>query len=336
MRFLPHYRHSAWRLALVAMVAALFLIGCASNPEPGTPKLPPGFLQAEIPAGDLFGYLYVSQDPPATISLNLLGDLRAASLIDSASAASVDVGIGDLAAWVGPTLDAFGGRMTFSESVSTEVAVRVLSSQGEVDVWRDGRRVLFVRGYGDWSIGVNAALRSGNTRRFQDAYPETWELMGLLPADPPVEPVAAGFSRVSGGTLGEISLKTGLDLGSLSQAFGAINVTEIVFAAYADDTIAIPAQIDRDFLTESRVGAVIVARSTYPGFILSFFLNSFSDQIGLTEGPTIHGEEVLARELDGVHLLVKPIGNTIFLSIAPSRAMAEALMASAIGPQLEE
>ncbi len=305
---------------------------CTPNPESGMPKLPPGFLEAQIPAGDL----YLSQDPPSTISLNLLGDIQATSLADLSASVSVDVSVSDMAAWIGPNIDTYGGRVSFNESVSADVAVTVLSSHMDIDVWREGSHVLFVRGGGEWADGIKGALQSGDTQRFQDAYPDTWELMGLLPSEPPVEPMAAGFSSTSGNIMDDIAAKTGLNLGDLGEAFGAINVTEVVFAAYAGNAITIPGQINRDFLSNSRVGGIIVARSTYPGAILSFFLDSFSDQIGLGDGPTISGQEVLSRESDGVHLLLTTLGNTIFLSIAPSKAMAEALMASAIGPHLEE
>jgi hypothetical protein len=322
-------------VTLLAVVAAALLLGaCTANPEPGTPKLPPGFLEAGIPAGDLSGYLYLSQESSLVVSLDLLGDFQTTSLADLAGT-SVAVSISDIAAWVGPNLESFGGRVSFNATVSPDTAQAVLSSRVDFDVWRRDSQVLFVRGAGEWANGIKSSLQSGDTQRFQDAFPDTWALMGLLPSDPPATPVAAGFSSTSGGTLDELSSKMDLDLGGLSQAFGAINVTEIVFAAYANDAIIIPGQIYRDFLSSSRVGAIIVARSTYPGAILSFFLDSFADQIGLSDGPTISGEEVLSRELDGIHLLVKPLGNTIFLTIAPSQAMAEALMASAIGPHVE-
>lgn len=329
--------HRTANVTLLATVALALLLGaCTANPESGTPKLPPGFLEAEIPAGDLSGYLFLSQDPPPTISLNLLGDVPATSIADLSASVSVDASVSDVAAWVGPNVETFGGRVSFNETASAEMALSVLSSHANIDAWLEGSQVLFVRGGGEWADGIKGALQSGNAQRFQDAYPDTWELMGLLPSDPLVEPVAAGFSVTSGDIMDQIASKTGLNLGGLGQAFGTINVTEIVFAAYTNDALTIPGQINRDFLSDSRVGAIVVARSTYPGVILSFFLDSFSGQMGLDDGPTISGQEVLSRESDGVHLLLTPLGNTIFLSIAPSEAMAEALMASAIGPHLEE
>jgi hypothetical protein len=160
--------------------------------------------------------------------------------------------------------------------------------------------------------------------------------MTLMPSDPPASPVAAGFVSTKGGTLDQIASKTGLDLGGLGQAFGVINVSQVAFVAYSDDTINIPARVDRSFLFNSHVGAIMVAESSYPGALLSAFLNTFSEQMGLSDGLTIGGEDVLSRELGGVYLFLKSIDSTIFLSIAPSQSMAQELMASAIEPYIEE
>ena len=318
------------RIASVALlvVGPLLWGACESDLESGMPELPPGFLDADIPTGDLSGYLFFSDQPLPKISLSLLGS--------SFATASATASIWDMSVWFGPNIESFGGIVDFKETASAEVAQKVLSSHAGIDAWRESGVVLFVRGGGEWAADTKASLHSETSEIFQEAFPDAWDLMTLMPSDPPAEPVAAGFTSTKGGTLDHIASKTGLDLGGLGQAFGVINVSQVAFVAYSDDTINIPAQVDRAFLFSSHVGVIMVAESSYPGALLSAFLSSFSDQMGLSDGLTIGGEEVLSRELGGAFLFLKSIDSTVFLSLAPSQSMAQALMASAIWPYLEE
>ena len=145
--------------------------------------------------------------------------------------------------------------------------------------------------------------------------------------------VAAGFIQVDSALLDSLASKAGLSLGGLGQALGSINVTDIVYAAYTNEPLNLPERFGLDYLEDSGVGAIFVARSSYPGFLLGFFLNTFADRIGLETGMEVSGQEVLSREEGGMHLLVKPVGSTIFLVLASSSQEAELLMASVLDPQ---
>jgi len=203
-----------------------------------------------------------------------------------------------------------------------------------VTSWREDRVLNLVRGTGGWADAMTAALRSGDSSPFKDAYPEMWELMCLLPESPPGEPVAAGFVRVDGGILDPLVARAGLELEGVAQALGAIHVTDIAFAGYSDVGLALPEEVTPDYFKKAGVSAVFVVRSGYPGFLLSFFLGTFADRVGLEKASLANGQEVLSRELEDVHLVAKSLGNTLFLTLAPTREKAEALMSSVLEPQL--
>ena len=178
-------------------------------------------------------------------------------------------------------------------------------------------------------------MRAGGGVTFKDRYPDVWRLLRLLPEEPPLEPTAAGFIAADSDLLDSLTSRAGLELGGLGQAMGTINVESIAYAAYAEDEPRLPEQVDGEFVRDSGVAAVFVARSSYPGFILGFFLNVFADRVDLESDTRIAGEDVLSRDMDGVHLLVKPLGSVIFIVVASEERNSERLMESVLRKHLE-
>ena len=311
----------------------LLLAGCSPSLVKGTPKLPPGFLEAPVPEGDLSAYLFLAQESPITIPLARFGDPAMAANNPRFLEIPETVGINWLALAVGPDLDSFGGVIAFNRDLLAEMAGDLVFGKPEVSASRDGKQLTLVRGTGGWADAMKVALRSGDVSSFQDAYPDSWELLRLLPENPPMDPVAAGFTKVDSTLLDSLASKAGLGLSGLGQALGSINVTNIVYAAYTNEPLNLPEEFGRDYLEESGVGAVFVAQSSYPGFLLGFFLNTFADSIGLETGTEVSGQDVLSREEGEMHLLVKPVGSIIFLVLASSSQDAELLMASVLDPQ---
>lgn len=336
----PHAIQIASLIALITV--ALLLAGCSPSLVKPTPKLPPGFLETPVPAGDLSAYLYLSQGSPITIPLERFGDPAQAVGNPRFVRIPETVGINRLALAVGPDLGSFGGAIEFESAsrgfyndIQAEMAEIVASGQPEVTVWRGNKELFLVRGTGGWADAMKVALQSGDASRFQDAYPDIWELMRLLPERPPGEPVAAGFLKVDTGLLDSLTSKAGLGLRGLGQALGAIRITDVAYVVYTDNTsLALPEDVGREYLEEAGVGAVFVVRSAYPGFLLSFFLNTFADRVGLQKGTEVSGEDVLSKDLDGMYLVAKPLDNTLFLVLAPTRERAEALMAAVLEPQI--
>ncbi len=328
---MKRYRYLSALFVIVSTV--LLLAGCSPSLVKGTPKLPPGFLGAPVPSGDLSAYLFLAQESPITIPLARFGDSALVANNPRFVEIPETMAINRLALAVGPDLESFGGVIEFNRDLLAEMAGDLVSGKPEISTFRDGRSLALVRGTGGWADAMEVALRSGDSSRFQDAYPDSWELMRLLPENPPMDPVAAGFVEVDSTLLDSLASEAGVGLSGLGQALGSINVTDIAYAAYTNEPLNLPEEFGRDYLEESGVGAVFVAQSSYPGFLLGFFLNTFADRIGLETGTEVSGQDVLAREEGEMHLLVKPVGSTIFLVLASSSQDAQLLMASVLDPQ---
>ena len=322
------------RLLVLAVLIALFLavlitlFMAARSPTllETDPKLPPGFQEARLPDDDFSAYLYLSHSAPIAMPLAAFGESAGAST-------EPDLELSSLGAWVGPNLDSFGARAEFQEQMQAQAAETALGD--DVEQWREGSVLSLVRGGQVWTGDVEAAMRAGHGVTFKEKYEDMWRLLRLLPEEPPLQPAAAGFISVERDLLDSLTSKAGLELGGLGQALGTINVENVAYVAYAEDDLRLPESVDGEFVRSSGLAAVFVARSTYPGFLLSFFLNTFADRVDLQSDTRIDGEDVLSRDLDGVHLLVKPLGSVIFIVVASEEQTSEALMESVLQKHLE-
>ncbi|MFH1141119.1 MAG: hypothetical protein V1724_05520 [Chloroflexota bacterium] len=320
---------TVWTLALL-MMASLLWTGCSQGPSPTNPALPPGFTEAQVPAGDISAYLYVSQDSPVTIPTERFGNVQGI-----AHELAHVLQVRGLALWTGQSVDSFAGNVKFAEESSAEIAQTLLSGVADVKSSRDGVTLKLVSGSGEWAEGMESALKANQGSPFKDAYPAIWDLLHLMPEAPPGKPVAVGFVHVNEQLMNSLATQANLDLSGVGQAFGAANVSDIAFIAYAESPLALPNMVGPDYFKQAGLGAVFVARSSYPGFVLSFFLGSFADRVGLEKGPTVKGQEVLVKEIEGAHLMVATLGNTFFVALAPTREKAEALMTSALAPHVK-
>ena len=322
------------RLLILAVLIALFLASIVTlfmavrSPTllETAPMLPPGFEEALLPDGDFTAYLYLSHSAPVAVPLAAFGESAGAST-------EPDVELSSLGAWAGPNLDSFGARAEFGEQMQAQAAETVLGD--DVEQWREDGVLSLVRGDGVWADGVEIAMRAGSGVTFKEKYEDVWKLLRLLPEEPPLEPAAAGFVSAESDLLDSLTARAGLDLGGLGQALGTINVEKIAYVAYAEDEPRLPDNVDSDLVRSSGLAAVFVARSTYPGFLLSFFLNTFADRVDLQSDTRIAGEDVLSRDLDGVHLLVKPLGSVIFIAVASEAETSKSLMESILRKHLE-
>jgi hypothetical protein len=295
--------------------------------------LPPGFKEAKVPKADLNAYIYVSQGTPVSFSTRWFGDLASAKSNVNFTVVGEPVAVSRLALAAGPTLDHFGGTVAFTTDLEAEVSAQIAGERPLMQAWRAGKEVGLAYGKGDWPSAVKASLQAGDGAPFSEAYPEAWELLRMMPQSPPAPPVAAGFARVEGGLLEEASGRLKLNLSGVTQALGSLNVSQVAFVAYAERDLSVKESIGPDFFREHGASVAVAMRSTYPGFLLGFFLDSFASQAGLEKGNTVAGQEVLTRDLGDAYLVAEPIGSVLFLCIAPDRARAEALMGAILGQQ---
>ena len=55
----------------------------------------------------------------------------------------------------------------------------------------------------------------------------------------------------------------------------------------------------------------------------------------LEDGPKVRGQDVKIREIEGAHLMLATLGNTFFVTLAPTQEKAQALMDSVLAPHVK-
>ncbi len=320
------------RLGLTALLLSIViaaLAGCQQAIEPGNPSLPVGFSETPILDVDLNGYIYVKQREPLRLSSNYF----VAGADTSSPFAGVrlppQVNLDRITVVQGPSIGSFGATIEFSSGSDADATARVIEQYDLWTTWSD-RTLTLITGTDEWAQSVRDAVEQDRRATLQESYPEIWEVIRLLPENPPAPPVAAGFLRVEKSTLEALATKANIGLGNASQAMGVARFNDIAFAVYAERPLQIPEEIDESFLRESGVGAVWVARSGYPSFVVSIVLNVLGGRIGLTE-TSIDDTGVRYMTIQDLHLYIANQGNIIYGALAPDKAQAEALMLSALG-----
>ncbi|MBI4311584.1 MAG: hypothetical protein HY681_07355 [Chloroflexi bacterium] len=324
-------------LAVLAFLATAMLAaaGCTTSAAQGNPALPPGFAEAQVPLTDLNAYLYVNPGAPVSVPVKWFGKVAGVqgvpptALLGGADA----IGVRRAAVGLGPTIDHFAGSIAFMGEPEAQAAVEFAGSRPQTQAWRTGASAGIVYGNGDWPAAAKTSLQGGGGKPFAETYPEAWELLRMAPASPPAKPMAAGFARVEGDTLEKAASRAGISLSGVGTALGSLKVVQAAFVAYADGNLDVKDRVDPAYFKEHGASAVAIVKSGYPGFLLGFFLNSFSGQAGLEKGTLADGQEVLTRDIGSAFVIVKPIGSVVFLAVAPDKAEAEKVIEAVLKQQ---
>lgn len=323
-------------LVLLAPLAAsmLLALGCSSGPVQGDPALPPGFAEARVPKADLSAYVYISQGATVPVPTSWFAD-PALSLSSNPAFASLgaSVALKSITLAVGPTVDHLGVQATLTSEQEAEAVAQLARGRPLTEAWASGSTLGLVYGSGDWPGKLKSSIQLGDGLPFSRAYTDSWQLLRMMPESAPGQPIAVGFARTTGSVLEQASANLGLDLKGVPQAMGSLNITQGVFVAYAQQPLVAPEHVDITYFKQHGVGVIAAAKSSYPGFLLGFFLNSFANQAGLEKGTQVSGRDVLARDLGDAYLVAAPIGSVLFITIAPEKSGAEALMAAVLEQQ---
>ena len=316
------------RLRLFLSILLISTLGCTSPPTQVNPKLPTDFDQVFVSEESLSGYLYIRQEPSFTVTTDLFGDsdklrlpsgisLKRFSLASRARNTSITGRIELADGSVGPHLEA------------------LLLENPARDVIRNGETVAFVQGTNSWSSNPLALGEGQESFSLSKEYPEAWTLLQWAPASPPAKPVAAGFVSVEDFTLETWTSQAKLELQGLTQILSTIHVANVAFVVYSDSPLNIGKSISPALYDTADISAMVVMKSAYPGFLLSFLLNNFADRVGLEKHPGIFDEEVFTLQNETSNILVKPIGSTLFLALGADQDTATLLMASVLNQQVQ-
>jgi hypothetical protein len=314
-------------MPFVGLFTGLVLLAACQTIEPGDPALPNGFLDAGIPDVELSVYAYVDPGYEITVPVTVL-----AHNIEITE----DVGGTRVIAATHTDLESLGARVDFNNADTAELVLQIAEEQAATSptglpwLYRDGRSISVVEGETAWAKEMQEAFVSGATVNFQETYPETWEVMRLLPADPPAPAVAAGFVRNVSDLIEGILQRQDISAPGLDSALGLVRVDNVAFAAYANHLDSLPTDINDLDLEQTDMGVIAVAKAGYPGLVINAMLNTFASRAGL-EDITIGDEEARYRNLDNkAHLVLKNFGGVLYFALSPTREGAERLIQSVI------
>ena len=316
----------------LTLVAATW--GCEAALVPGNPELPAGFADAPIPQVPFNVYLYVNPGKTITFPTSHFLDEE---LPEGAALPPLaeEVGLDAFRMWARPTVDSYGALFDFTAGPEAQLISQVLELRqgGLEDVWQhqEADHLVLAKGSDPWTESLRTAIEEDRMVTIQEEYPDVWETIRMLPENPPSSPMAAGFLRMDGELMEAIATKVGIEGRGLTPATGFIRISAIAFAVYSDVPLNIAQEVDQDYLAQAQLGGVFVARSGYPGFLLSLVFNVLEGRSPLEQVSL--GDDITAYylSLDKLHALISHRGSLVFGSLASSRERAEELLVSALG-----
>lgn len=317
-------------LPLLFLVALLFITGCARpREEVREPALPPGFKEAQVPDVELKAYLYFRQREPIVAPLE-----RLFPEYTPPPGYPTEAGLSRVALWVGPVATSFAAMVEMTDDSVAGFIYDELAKEESREFWhaRQGRRIFLGREKGEWAQAVKGAIAENRFKPFQESLPKAWDLIQLLPVTPPGEPLAVGFGRLDKEFLNSLEARFGGEMGGFRRALGMARLEDVALALYSERLLRFPEEAVelQDYLRGQGVGAIMVTRSSYPGFLVSFIFNNLASRAGL-EKMKVGGEDVFYTSMDeDMYLLVKCRGNVFFITLSEGRERAKALMRAAL------
>jgi hypothetical protein len=242
----------------------------------------------------------------------------------------LSLGIDSTAIFVGSSVDTFGGIVNFSSEGDAGTVQELLKKRPYIWSHTSNRSIALVAGQDAWAQSLRSALENTDKAPLELKYPDVSEIIKLLPENPPSQPIAAGFLRISGLPLEALGTKGNIGLGNVSKAFSSIRAKDVAFAVYSDKKIVqVPASINENFFREAGVGAVYVTRSGYPGIVVSLALNTLGGSAGLVK-TSIGDLSVRYMKVQDLHAFIVNRGSVLFAAIAPDKDYAEKFIVSAV------
>ena len=311
------------RLLAAATVVAALAAACGEDEPPPEPALPLGFAEAALPDVALDVYLFAAPERPLALPTRyfLDADSPAAELIPEF------VEVGEARSWSGPTSGAFGASLRFTDEAEASAIGTYL--EGADGPWHklDGSLLTLVRGEGAWPRQARQAVELDLSASLAAKYPDVWDLLQDLPADPPEPPAAAGFTRLDGGLIDSLGELVGASGPGITTALKTARVKDLAFALYQEIRPALTDSVDTDYMLETGTAALVVTKSGYPGFVVGLGIGVFAGQAGLEE---IESGETEAYYIGwgSLHIVLRNRGSVLFVALAADRERAEAVMAA--------
>jgi len=310
-------------ILLVTASVASFTVSCEEI-EPGNPVLPAGFGEARLPDVSVKGYAYIKPQVPLSVPLSRFLDEKEPSV-----GLPSEAGIVLWSVWVGPRPRDFGMSFEFSDAAVLDVVVERLAQEpGRMEHMRLGNSLYYFNGEVEWVEALKASIGEGRFVGVEDAHPDEWKLIQLLPEEPPGEVLGAGFGKLDDEFLEGMEAEFGGLGGDVRELANAARIRNAVFGLYADETPKTLSEFDEDFLMRMGLSALVITKAGYPGFIINFLFSRAASGAGL-EKVSIEGGDAYYRALqENLRVMVKNRGSIFFATVASERDSAQRLMES--------
>ena len=152
----------------------------------------------------------------------------------------------------------------------------------------------------------------------------------MLPETPPGQIVAAGFAKLDEEFVAGIA-EAGQSTGSeVKNLIDAVNVKSAAFGLYAEQVPTSLASFNEDFLKEMGLSGLVVTKTGYPGFIISFMFGRSASGAGLEKVAIEGGDAYYKAVQENLHAFIKNFGSTFFIAGAADDASAQTLMESVV------
>ena len=307
-------------------ISIAFSISCSPIPEGNNPALPPGFETAPLPDVALNGYLYLDGSHISGIKLvDLIPDFTPPPDL------SGEISLKRLSVWLGTGVDSLGIGVEFTDGKTAELieaALQAANIQTRHHLRHD--TIYMVKGRGEWAEALFSALREARFVRMSDTYVVPWKLLRLLPADPPAQPIGAGFGVLNSLLLERMDRDVDANVVLVHSIMSTARAKNLAFALYPGQPIeGLPSLSDAS-LTKTELGGIMVTRSSYPGFLVSFIFGRVGTPSGLTKVSPSDGSENLFHfsPSQESHFMMKNRGSIFTISLASNKEAAEDLIKS--------
>lgn len=301
-----------WRFAGIASLCILIvltLISCGHRAPAKPAAMLTGLETFQVPGADLKAFIYVNQGEPLLVPGDRLS-LPSEVSIDSVSGWALS-----------PETAGVAIDFTFPE----EAKEAFNAVPGDVWKYLDGSRLFLVSGPETEQLGDR--ILSGAFVSLEEARPEIWKTMNMLPADPAYTSLATGYV-VSTEELQQwlSQLVEGENLQAITVLEQLPFIDHAAFGLYAGGDIAPVDNLSLEHLEQSGVGGLIIVKFTLPSYITGPAFRTLADRLGLEQA----GDDVYVTEQGGWSLVAKPQDSYVYMAFMADKDGAAQLLNSAL------
>lgn len=304
---------------VLIILSLLVIIAACAGPKAQEALLPDGMGSAMVPDVPLDGYLYMRQSQPTIISGAFLG-------------LSFDPAIQSVEVWIVPSdaAESFGTVLTFVTRRDAEALFAIIP--GRSDLWKmlAGSNIYLVWGTGSGAEGLKRAVKDKHFVLLKEADKDAWNLIRRLPGKPDIKPSAVGFVRTEDRLI-DFAQKNS-PVGSNESVASAIKLAKIKIAAaafYSTRVLKIADLLSPSSLKEAGAGGILIAKSAYPGFVISSVLGPASSMLKIektdVDGKTAYYTSVKGLAGEKVHVFFNNSGQYIYAEGAADLARSQQL-----------